>query len=559
MLNLNRPMACMLLAGILGAAGAQDTNGLTWPGCADIKTGDFRRVDIAISHPASPTKMKIAEDGRMFFVNPNGTVWMHDLRSQATTTLGRIAVISGGTAWGLIGLALDPAFLSNNWIYLLYSAKPVGFPTAPVSYQLWRYVTANGKLDLATGKMVLEYAADKGAFPVDHSGGGMAFDGHGNLIFSTGENSDWNLNYGNVDESRIEFNSLRTAGNTNDLRGKILRIHPEPDGKYTIPPGNLFPPHKDSTRPEIFAMGFRNPWSLDVDKATGTVVWADVGPQAPTAAADKGPAGMDEFNATRTPGFFGWPMFMGPNLPYNNYDYAAKKAGAFFDEDAPVNGSRLNTGLKRLPPARPSTIAYGKDGLNNPWTGFARGDAVPITGPIYRYDGKNPSRTKLPPHFEGKWFIADAFQKWIRVVGLDDQAEKALTVTTAFPGLSYTSTSAYSIIALAFGPEGALYVSENGSNKTYRIEYTGACLPEAIPISISRADRIGAIFRDHLLPPGGMRRSILLGAGQNGFDLFDIRGRKVWEYRRMHAARSETVPLPGGIGAGAMLRVKTLD
>jgi glucose/arabinose dehydrogenase len=555
-----------LLLGALGAS-AQTATGLSWPGCADLQAGDFRKVGISINHPASPTKMKIAGDGRMFFAGTGGKVWSYDPRTAATTTLASIAVIGGGTAWGLVGMALDPAFLADNWIYLLYSAKPVNLPAAPVSYQLWRYTLAAGKLD--AGKMILEYPADKGTFPVDHSGGGMAFDAQGNLYFSSGENSDWNLNYGNVDETRIEFNSLRTAGNTNDLRGKVNRIHPEPDGKYTIPAGNLFPPGKDSTKPEIYAMGFRNPWSLDVDKPTGTLLIADVGPQAEAASPQKGPAGMDEFNATRTPGFFGWPMFMGPNVAYNNYDYSANKAGAFFDKDAPINDSRWNTGLKKLPPAKPSIVAYGKDGLNNPLAGFERGGAVPITGPIYRYDGKNPSKIKLPPHFEGKWFVADAFQKWIKVIGLDDGAAKAVTVGNAFPGMAtFASTSSYSIIAMEFGPDGALYVTENGSNVTFRIEYAGSCLPDvtpAIPNAVVRAGRMRAGSHGALLAPMGGRRAVALEEGSAGFALFDARGRKVWEYRREGAVRRDgampriQVDVPAEAAPGSILRVVALD
>lgn len=552
--------ALILCLCAVGALRAQTPTGLSWPGCADLQATDFRKVKLAVTHPASPTKMKIAEDGRMFFVNVGGTVWTFDPKTSVTTTLAHIAVVGGGTAWGLVGMALDPAFVTNNWMYLMYSAKPVGFPAAPVSYQIWRYTVAAGKLDVAGGKMVIEYAADKGTFPVDHSGGGMAFDGAGNLYFTSGENSDWNLNYGNIDETHTEFNSLRTAGNTNDLRGKVNRIHPEPDGKYTIPAGNLFPVGKDSTRPEIFAMGFRNPWTLDVDKATGTVVWADVGPQAEVASATKGPAGMDEFNATRTAGFYGWPMFMGPNVPYNNFDYAANKAGALFDKDAPVNNSKLNTGLKALPPARPSMVAYGKDGLNNPWPGFAKGGAVPITGPIYRYDGKNPSTIKLPPHFEGKWFVADAFQKWIKVIGLDDQVTKAVSVNEAFPGMTYTSTSTYSIVSMAIGPDGALYYSENDANVTYRIEYAGTCRPDVtpvLPIAIADKGRSGmARDRAFLVAPVGSQRRVALAGGEAGFSLFDSKGRKVWEYRRTNSRGPASVALPAGIGAGSVLRGK---
>ncbi|MDB5051288.1 MAG: hypothetical protein JWO30_4359 [Fibrobacteres bacterium] len=564
-LNRRRPavgpslISAALLAGA-ALCGAQTTTGLSWPGCADLQAADFQKVSVPVKHPSSPTKMQIAPDGRIFFASTGGAVWVYDPKAQTTATLANVPVLGGGTAFGLIGIALDPDFLTNDRVFLLYSTKPATAAAGKFFYQLWRYTIVSNRLDLANGIKVLEYEADNG-FQVDHSGGGMAFDAQGNLYFSTGENSWWELNYGNVDETRTMYNSLRTAGNANDLRGKVNRIHPEPDGKYTIPAGNLFPPGKDSTRPEIFAMGFRNPWTINFDKATGTLLIADVGPQAVRADKNIGPAGMDEFNATRTAGNFGWPEFMGPNLPYNNYDYAASKPGPFFDPAAPANNSKLNTGIKLLPPARPAAIAYGKDSLNNPWPGFSRGGAVPITGPIYHYDGKNPSKIKLPPHFEGKWFIADATQKWIKAVGLDDQGTKAVSVNTAFPGVSYASTAVYSLIAMDIGPDGALYVSEFGANITYRIEYHGTCLPDVTPMGLARPGqaRVAVHADGFLLAPGPeFARGVRLDKGRNGFRLYDAKGTAVWEYRRPGDGKAfsenVTVMVPPEIGPGTVLR-----
>ena len=56
----------------------------------------------------------------------------------------------------------------------------------------------------------------------------------------------------------------RTAANTNDLRGKILRIRVKDDGSYEIPEGNLFAPGTAKTRPEIYVMGDRNPYRISV-------------------------------------------------------------------------------------------------------------------------------------------------------------------------------------------------------------------------------------------------------------------------------------------------------
>ena len=73
-------------------------------------------------------------------------------------------------------------------------------------------------------------------------------------------------------QGRKVYDAQRSAGNPNDLRGKILRIHPEADGSYTIPEGNLFPKGTAGTRPEIYVMGCRNPYRISVDQRTSYFV-----------------------------------------------------------------------------------------------------------------------------------------------------------------------------------------------------------------------------------------------------------------------------------------------
>ena len=97
------------------------------------------------------------------------------------------------------------------------------------------------------------------------------------------------------------FDARRTSGNTNDLRGKILRIKVADDGVvHRSPTGNLFAPGTDRTRPEIYAMGFRNPFRFSVDKTTGIVYVGDYGPDAGAADPDRGPGGQVEFAGSRS-------------------------------------------------------------------------------------------------------------------------------------------------------------------------------------------------------------------------------------------------------------------
>src|SRR6185312_2518844 len=97
-------------------------------------------------------------------------------------------------------------------------------------------------LDLSSKKVMLEVATQRDQ--CCHTAGSIAFDAQGNLYLSTGDNtSPRATGYAPIDEraGRSPWDAQKSSGNTNDLRGKIIRIHPEPDGTYTIPDGNLFP------------------------------------------------------------------------------------------------------------------------------------------------------------------------------------------------------------------------------------------------------------------------------------------------------------------------------
>ncbi|MEK8106202.1 hypothetical protein NKG94_15340 [Micromonospora sp. M12] len=94
-----------------------------------------------------------------------------------------------------------------------------------------------------------------------HSAGSMTWDSNENLYFAVGDNTNSggdSAGMAPIDErtSRdAQYDAQRTSGNTNDLRGKINRIHPEDNGTYTVPTGNLFAAGTSGTRPEVYVMG----------------------------------------------------------------------------------------------------------------------------------------------------------------------------------------------------------------------------------------------------------------------------------------------------------------
>lgn len=536
------PAAGLALAVLVGAPAAQ----LTFPGCDSTKASEFKKVPLRTLNLGRATKFAVAGDGRIIVGAQNGQISIVDLKADTHVEAGRITGISG-SIWGVAGIALDPDFLANGRFFV-YCSRNVAADSG--MSEIRRYTLKGGVLDAASQKKLLEWPINRDS--VDHSGGGMGFDPSGNLYVATGDNSFWSLNYGSISEVDHYFCSLRSAGNTNDLRGKIIRIKPKPlaeadpapdpgpGSTYDIPAGNLFPPGTALARPEIYVMGNRNPFSLTLDPATGWLFWADVGPQAGAFSAAKGPAGMDEFNAAPTAGNYGWPMFVGPNLPYNKYDYAKNVTGPLFDSTKPINDSRFNTGMQELPPPRGPLVSYGKDGKNNPWAGFQRGSAVPLAGPVYRYQGSNASTYKLPPHFDGKWIVADYEAGWLKAIAFDAKGEKAVDVKPVFAGLTFPDK----MIDLKIGPDGALYVLEWGSQALSRIEYSGTCHPAVGVLHDDRKASGGARPR---LVGGGMRR-LALPSGAKGFTLFDLQGRKVWSYLAQDAGFPSVAELPGRLG-----------
>ena len=228
-----------------------------------------------------PTELAVFKDGRVLFIERKGKVKLYNPATQQTKVIAEIPV-SGlynpdkegkqKTAEdGLLGLALDPNYEKNHWIYLYYS------PKGDKPYNaLYRYEMHGDELDLSTKHLILEVATQRDE--CCHTGGSIAFDAKGNLFLSTGDNTNpfASAGYSPSDEQsgRSAWDAQRSSGNTNDLRGKILRIHPEPNGtagaaSYTSPEGNLFPQGMAGTRPEIYVMGNRNPYRISVDQKTG--------------------------------------------------------------------------------------------------------------------------------------------------------------------------------------------------------------------------------------------------------------------------------------------------
>ncbi|HVY75893.1 MAG TPA: PQQ-dependent sugar dehydrogenase [Puia sp.] len=360
---------------------------------------------------------------------------------------------------GMLGLSKDPAFSRNHWIYIYYS------PIDSSVNRLSRFTFRNDSVDLSTEKVILEVKSQREI--CCHTGGSIAFGPDSLLYFSAGDNStpfdephQAFVNHGfaplNDEPGHEQYDAERSAGNSNDLRGKIIRIKVHDDGSYEIPKGNLFAPGTPHTRPEIYVMGDRNPYRISVDQKTGYLYWGEVGPDAAQDSMDtRGPRGYDEVNQAKKAGFFGWPFFVGNNYPYRAYNYVTGKSGELFDPQKPQNHSRNNTGLVDLPPAQPAFIWYPY--ANSPeFPEVGTGGRNAMAGPVY-YTDMFPDSTRYPDYFNGKLFIYDWIRGWMKVVTMQPNGDFEQMVPF-MPG-----TQLHNCIDMEVGPDGRLYLLEYGT------------------------------------------------------------------------------------------------
>lgn len=384
---------------------------------------------------------------------------------------------------GFMGLALDPDYDKNQFLYAFYS------PIDTSVNRLSRFTFADGKLDMASEKVVLEFYSQRQI--CCHTGGSIAFGPDGLLYLATGDNSTpfnqpttyQNKGFAPIDSRPgfEQYDARRSSANTDDLRGSVIRIRVLEDGSYEIPEGNLFPENQDKTRPEIYAMGTRNAYRLSIDQKNGFLYWGDVGPDAPDDAMDtRGPRGYDEINQAREAGFFGWPLFVGDNYAYRNYNYETGEHGEPFDPENPINESPSNTGLRDLPAAQPAFIWYPYAQSDEfPQLGSGGRNAMP--GPVY-YSDLYDKETRYPEYFDGKMFIYDWIRGWIKLVTMRDNGD----YDKMEPFLDDESFA--NPIDMEVGKDGRVYILEYGRGwfaknedaGISRIDYYGDNIPPQV-------------------------------------------------------------------------------
>jgi|JI10StandDraft_1071094.scaffolds.fasta_scaffold06130_12 glucose/arabinose dehydrogenase len=251
----------------------------------------FERVPV-VSGISSPTVMAFAPDSRIFVAQQNGALRVVKNGALLTTPFITLSSVSSLGERGLIGVALDPEFSTNGYVYLYYTTN-----VAPIHNRIVRY-TANGDVALAGSEQpILELDNLSGA--TNHNGGALAFGLDGKLYVAVGDNAN-NAHPQNLDT----------------YHGKLLRINK--DG--SAPTDNPFYSEAASQqRKRVWSYGLRNPYTFSIQPVTGRIFVNDVGQSS-----------AEEINDATTGGKnFGWPDAEGnsTNAAYANPVYAYLHSG----------------------------------------------------------------------------------------------------------------------------------------------------------------------------------------------------------------------------------------
>jgi glucose/arabinose dehydrogenase/type 1 glutamine amidotransferase len=494
-----------------------------------------------------PHGLTVAPDGKVFYIgkaacptgpivdwnNPKvglgcGTIHQWDPKTKQVKLLTTLDVMGNRGSGdelvkneeGLVGITLDPKFEQNGWVYVYWMPHESIDRDKQIGQRTISRFTYDGTaqtIDKSTRKDLLHW--DTQIHSCCHAGGGMTFDKQGNLYVGSGDNNSsggagpgYSGNNWTQDYKGVSFqDARRTAGNTNNLNGKIIRIHPESDGTYTIPQGNLFKPGTPKARPEIYVMGVRNIARIAWDKQNDWLTAGWVGPDAGAPDQTWGPAKYETATIIQNAGNQGWPYCMGNKQPYrdrSNVD-ATQPAG-WYDCDHLKNESPRNDGLVDIPSARDNMIWYSPQGGGPVFPKRTDGSNLPtykpgdetftepylkgggqaiMDGPTYhRSEADTNSGVAWPAYWENKWFIGDESNAQNRVAVTVDPKTVPQHGAPAFaedlrsiiqPGGGNNQVQSW--MDAKFGPDGALYMldyaggffSLDPNQKLVRITYHG--------------------------------------------------------------------------------------
>lgn len=385
-----------------------------------------------------PVGLTWAPDGRMFIWQEKGVVRIYKNGTLlATPFLDISSKVNTVNDRGLLGLALDPNFATNGYVYLFYTYEPNGNPndTSPKTSRLTR-VTANPTnpdVMLANSEIIIlgslgaapcsQYPAGSdciGSDSVEHTADTLRFGPDGKLYVSLGD--------GAASLNGTDPLALR-AQDLNAYNGKLLRINADGTAPSDNPFYNGSP---TSIRSRVYSYGLRNPYRFGIHPTTGEVLIGDVGWLV-----------WEEINRGRGANF-GWPCYEG-NDPQPEYQAAFATCRA------------LSAGA-----------------VTKPLHTYSHTDTQAFGGAVI--GGAYYTATQFPAQYRGNFFFGEYVGQYINRI-VFDASNNVLSIVRFASNLG-------GIVSLEQGPDGALYYLELVSGQVRRLRSTATT---STPVAVASA------------------------------------------------------------------------
>lgn len=351
MLHLDRNFLGRALRRLFAAT----ATGLALAGTAQGASVPVGFVDRQVaSGLTSPTSMAVMPDERVLVVQQNGVVRIIKNDAMLATPFYSVANVDASNERGCLGVVPDPAFNTNRYVYL-YCTVRVG----TVSRNRVIRVTESADQVVAGSERVIFELPDVPSATKWHMGGAMRFGIDGKLYVAVGNHED-----------SPQPVATATSQNLASAFGKILRINA--DG--TVPSDNPFFTNPANAYKATWALGFRNPFVLDIQPGTGLTYIGDVGQGS-----------WEEVNRGQPGGNYGWPAVEGSssNTNYLNPVYAYSHTvgcsitgTAFYNPTTPQFGTSYvgrfffadfcNGSIRWFHPSNPSAVTVFASGIGNP-------------------------------------------------------------------------------------------------------------------------------------------------------------------------------------------------
>ena len=428
---------------------------------ANLPTG-FTEVQVGGNLSGSLTAMAFAPDGRLFVCQQGGQLRVIKNGVLLSTPFVSLTVDSSGER-GLLGIALDPNFTTNHYLYVYYTVA-----TSPIHNRVSRFTAAGDTA--APGSEIVILNLDNLSSATNHNGGAIHFGPDGKLYIGVGENANG-----------------ANAQSLSNLLGKMLRINA--DG--TIPPDNPFYNTATANNRAIWALGLRNPFTFAFQPGTTRLFINDVGEST-----------YEEINDGIAGSNYGWPItegptsnsaFRGPIYFYghgtNNVTGCAIVGAAFYNPPVPQFPSSY-TGKYFF-----ADLCNGWIRVFDPSAGTATGFATGIVNPVDLHVGSDGALYYLARGSGGQVFRISALPA--QALNISGRARVEIGEGVAISGFIITGTGPKRVGVRGIGPslanfgvsgpladpviqlsrgDGSLVMANDNWKNTQQAEITGAGL-----------------------------------------------------------------------------------